>query len=509
MKTYSAVCWHEANQAYLVRALDSVRTLLKRRGDRENSFEPMPEPGQTPADAGCSGEGFAPPALERLCAAFGLSNFEREIVLMCAGVELDSSFAEVLAESQNDPRRNFPTFALALGAFPDAHWSALSPAAPLRRWRLIETGAGDSLTGTPIRLDEQVLHYLAGVPHMDDRLRGMLEHVPPPADLPESHQAHARAIATAWAANVENRFPAIQLCGKEFDAKRAVAAGACAMVHAGLYSIQAQVIPNRPAELDAFLRLWQRETLLNGSSLLIDCDQNNDTDAARDGAIARILEEVQGCLVVSNRGTNRMLLRRPTITFEVAKPTTDEQRAIWRSFLGEAAIRLNGSLGAIEAQFDFSSNAIRTACVNALQPVNEGRDLASMLWEACRAQARPRLDDLAQRIKPAASWEDLILPEPQKQVLRQIEIHVRQRTKVYQTWGFAARGSRGLGISALFAGPSGTGKTMAGEVLASELDLDLYRIDLARSSASTSARLRRICGASSMPPSRRRDPSFR
>jgi SpoVK/Ycf46/Vps4 family AAA+-type ATPase len=95
-------------------------------------------------------------------------------------------------------------------------------------------------------------------------------------------------------------------------------------------------------------------------------------------------------------------------------------------------------------------------------------------------QARPHLDDLAQRIEPAASWEDLVLPELQQQIVRDIAAHVRQRCKVYETWGFAARGLRGLGINALFAGSSGTGKTMAAEVLANELRLDLYHIDLSQ-----------------------------
>jgi len=88
------------------------------------------------------------------------------------------------------------------------------------------------------------------------------------------------------------------------------------------------------------------------------------------------------------------------------------------------------------------------------------------------------MDDMAQRIIPAASWDDLVLPEREYQVLRSIAAHVRQRIKVYDEWGFAAKGQRGLGISALFAGTSGTGKTMSAEVLAQELRLDLYRIDL-------------------------------
>jgi SpoVK/Ycf46/Vps4 family AAA+-type ATPase len=104
--------------------------------------------------------------------------------------------------------------------------------------------------------------------------------------------------------------------------------------------------------------------------------------------------------------------------------------------------------------------------------------LGDFLWNTCRINARPRLDDLAQRIDACAGWEDLVLPEPQRLILRDIAAHVRQRTRVYEHWGFAAKGKRGLGISAMFAGASGTGKTMAAEVLARDLHLDLYRIDL-------------------------------
>jgi SpoVK/Ycf46/Vps4 family AAA+-type ATPase len=105
-------------------------------------------------------------------------------------------------------------------------------------------------------------------------------------------------------------------------------------------------------------------------------------------------------------------------------------------------------------------------------------DVGRLLWDACRAQARPRLDDLAQRLEPGARWDDLVLPGPQRETLRQIAMHVRRRATVYESWGFAGQGARGLGISALFAGASGVGKTMAAEVLAHELELDLYRIDL-------------------------------
>jgi SpoVK/Ycf46/Vps4 family AAA+-type ATPase len=114
--------------------------------------------------------------------------------------------------------------------------------------------------------------------------------------------------------------------------------------------------------------------------------------------------------------------------------------------------------------------------------LNGNHDMGAdqQLWKICCRQTRPQMDELALCIEPSAEWNDLVLPEMQKNVLKEIAIHVRQRNKVYGKWGFEKKGSRGLGISVLFAGESGTGKTMAAEVLANELRLDLYKIDLSK-----------------------------
>jgi SpoVK/Ycf46/Vps4 family AAA+-type ATPase len=107
-----------------------------------------------------------------------------------------------------------------------------------------------------------------------------------------------------------------------------------------------------------------------------------------------------------------------------------------------------------------------------------GTSRRDRLWAACLASTRPRLELLANRIDARASWDDIVLPEKQLGLLRQISSQVGQRTTVYDEWGFGDRMNRGLGITALFAGESGTGKTMAAEVIANDLRLDLYRIDL-------------------------------
>src|SRR2546421_3465174 len=104
--------------------------------------------------------------------------------------------------------------------------------------------------------------------------------------------------------------------------------------------------------------------------------------------------------------------------------------------------------------------------------------LADQLWDACRMSARPHLDMLAQRLEPKVTWDDLVLPPEETAILHQLADQVYQRSKVYEEWGFADKMNRGLGINALFAGESGTGKTMAAEVIANALHLYLYRIDL-------------------------------
>ncbi|MDX1530154.1 MAG: hypothetical protein R3362_01380 [Rhodothermales bacterium] len=143
--------WAEANQRYLTAALAEVRAALERPAP-----EATEEPPRTPASPDrIAAEMDAPPALEQLCEAFGLSPFERGVLLLCAGVELEASFAALCAAAGGGPH---PTFGLALAALPEAHWSALAPTAPLRHWRLVEARPGDTLVSSPLRIDERVLH---------------------------------------------------------------------------------------------------------------------------------------------------------------------------------------------------------------------------------------------------------------------------------------------------------------------------------------------------------------
>lgn len=273
----------------------------------------------------------APPALETLCTAFRLSPFERDLLTLCAAMELDAGIAPLCAAAGGgDPARAYPTLSLALAALPDPHWSALTPDAPLRRWRLIEVGTGPALTLSPLRIDERVLHYLAGVQHLDERLADLVEPLDGRGDLVPSHHALAERLAGAWSrAAVGSPLPVVQLCGVEVAGKRAIAAAACAALGLTPQVIYAEGVPAGPGDLRALIRLWEREAVLSASALVLDCDELDPTDLARANTISWLIERINGPLIVTGRDRLR-LRQRPAIVLDVHKPDGSEQRAVWQ-----------------------------------------------------------------------------------------------------------------------------------------------------------------------------------
>ena len=494
----TSVNWYEANQRELLARLAAVGEALRAHAARvsgraepsegdelaQAAAEEIGTDSLDSAAAGADETESAPrvsTALDHLCEVFSLSTFERDLLLMCAGVELDASFAELCAAAHGETRRAYPTFGLALAALPEAHWSALTSNAPLRRWRLVELEHGhDHLVNARLRIDERVLHYLAGVSHLDERLRGLVEPVATPAELPDSHRAQARRVAEFWTNDPNSRrdeaSAVVFLSGADAAGKRAVAAAASAALGLGLHVLRAADVPQVVAEREALARLWEREAVLQGSALVLEQDEQENAHA-----VLSFVESVRGMLFVAGRETLR-LRQRPALRLDVRKPSAAEQRQLWQKVLGPLAQDLNGELDVLTSHFDFGLETIRAASVQAREGFVRETDEAPgrVLWDACRVQGRTRLNDLAQHIEPRAAWEDLVLPEHQLRSLREIAAQVRQRARVYEAWGFASKGARGLGISALFTGASGTGKTMAAEVLANELRLDLYRIDLSQ-----------------------------
>ena len=492
--------WKVEDRSYLDACLAEVQARLKlivaRKGAEPDAAAASSEKEQAEQDLQeavhrrqeAEGRLSGPSRLQMLCQAFSLTTFECDLLLLCAAVELDPSSAALCASWHGDPKMHSPTFALAAIALPEAHWRAVAPDSPLRRWLFIELGKGDFLATSPLRIDERVLHHLLGIDYLDERLRGLAESISFSSDLAATQLRQAERIREAWSASRDYAWPLIQLCGSEGAGSQAIAAFACASLGVKLCSLQAADIPNSAAEREDLARLWEREALLSHVALMVRCEdlEDKETVSALSSALS-FLRRVRGMvLATSRRPLPLRLFDRATLRLDVNKPAPEEQEKLWRKALDKGSWKLDGQLEQVISQFNLAPQEILDASAEVLalqesDDVRDGeKDFGALLRKACKAAARPRLDELAERIEPSAAWEDLVLPEAQQQILLEIEAQVRHSGKVYRKWGFASKGGRGLGISALFAGESGTGKTMAAEVLAGRLDLDLYRIDLSQ-----------------------------
>jgi len=421
-----------------------------------------------------------PPALLLLTQRLGLSQFEQQVLILCLGMELDTGVAGLCARCQKDPGRAYPTFALAFSLFEGAAWDALSPERSLRFWRLIEITqpGGQPLTTSALRADERIVNYIKGLNYLDDRLLPLLTPIDQQnggTDLPPSHRDTVETIIRSLKLVDANRgMPIVQLLGPDGASKQLVAGEVANSVGLQLYRLPAMLLP-QATDIETLARLWQRESLLLPLALYLDTlGYGSEGAAAPSSAVTRLLERMEGAVFLDAREAWPGL-HKLTVTVDIAKPSAAEQAATWQAALGLAA---KESPAQLAAQFNLGFTTIRQLARDALAEQADRAPLHDRLWEACLASTRPQLDVLAERINPKATWDDIVLPSAESDLLRQIAEQVAQRTTVYEKWGFGEKMSRGLGISALFSGDSGTGKTMAAEVIANDLRLNLYRIDL-------------------------------
>jgi hypothetical protein len=475
--------WREHNDAYLSTALRWLRLKLAAGKPDDAARAAVEHAGGELRRAERSAP---PPAMIMLRETLGLSRFEHDVLMLCAAMELDTRVGPLCAQAHDDPRKPYPTFALAMSVFDAPEWGALSPSGPLRYWRLVEVEqvGATPLTFSALRADERIVHFIKGLNTLDERLLSVLSPLAPAGDLPPSQQAIAGAVARAWLRAASG---VLQLAGVNRASNRAVAAEAARQARAQLYALSPEALPTNTPDVDRFARLWQRETKLLPVALFIDAHDTEITPA-RAEAIRRVCDGCASPMVLSAREVCSDLSGVSSI-HDVSTPAPDEQRALWQAAFedGErgaermieastAKMLEAGTADIMSAQFDFDGSEI--ARIAAQSRDRAGPPERARVWANCLAISRPQLDALAQRLVPRATWDDIVLNAEATRLMRAIADQARHRSLVYDNWGWRARMNRGLGITALFAGESGTGKTMAAEVLASDLRLDLYRIDL-------------------------------
>ena len=490
----NVIAQRNAKDESLPEALDRVyRKLLSATGTNPPDTVELP----VPADRSESSEN----TVLRLQEVFGLSPFETDVLLLCLGVGIEARFLHACAAANANPQATWPSFGLALSALDGAHWSAISRSRPLRYWNLIDLArhpnGTTALLHLPLQIDERILQYLLGVPAMDERLEALMRPLTGAANhLQRLQNAELNAVLDEgirhWLNDAERCKPVL-FCGTRSASREAAFAELCGRAALSPYQLNAADLPAAPEDRKSIARLWTRESALQKAALYIRC-----TDSDNLQQLSAWLEQVNAPVAIDTPAGSQAE-QLPGLRLDVPGLSAEERKTAWIGQLGDASKHLNGTLDRIVEYFHFDESLIQSAAANTLETPLSGDDMGDVAWRICRQQGRRSLDNLARRIEARATWSELVLPKAQTESLQQIAIHMRQRAVVNQQWGFSERYSRGHGLSALFVGGSGTGKTMAAEILARELDLDLYQIDLAsmvsKYIGETEKNLRRIFDA--------------
>lgn len=431
---------------------------------------------------------------QRLIAALDLSSFEQDVLLLCLALELDRGYERIYAYLHDDVTARQPTVGLALDLLCDGSAErmqarrAFAPHASLRDWRLIRLLGGRddaaSLLARPIALAPGVAALLlegGGLPRWL-RLepaadpRSSLDALAPP-------QREALARLTRQAPHRLWVHLASEDDGEALHCVRALSAG----WGLPLLAVDPAHLPERPSAL----RRAARDALLEGAVLYVPraALDVHPSDAWADAARGLTLPVLWGCAPASTRGSQAAPwppLAKHTwraVRLEIPAPSFERRRQLWEQALEPAVDAETLDLDALAGRYRLTRNQIARAAriardATQQRDTDDDRGLMDDLYAAARAVSSPDLGSYAQRIVPRHTWEDIILPQDQLAQLHELCDQFRYRHVVYDTWAMGGRSPLGRGLSALFAGPSGTGKTLAAEVIAGELALDLFKIDL-------------------------------
>jgi hypothetical protein len=419
------------------------------------------------------------PALHALAELTGLTDFEQCVLLLAAAPSLDGAFATACAELNGAAHRDHPTLQLALTLFVPTEQrliaaDALMPTRTLRRLRLIEVGdePGEPLLLRRLSTDERLTNYLRGINHHDERLEPYLTALPAVV-VSEPAQVAAQRIQTAIGHD-NDTWPTINLIG---------AVGAVCWDAVGTACHTAGLEP-RLLDLTGFadtdphtrrtlIALLGREALLASLAVLVDTAHA----PAPATAVNELIRTLPAPLFLTS--VERWATDSPGVrVVHVGAVTRPQQVSMWQRVLSDYPTSINGEIQHIAQQFDFTPDAI-VDTVSRAASTADGPITPEGLWDACRDQRSSGLDQFARRIEPCYGWDDIVVDDATRTQLQELADQVRHRPTVYEKWGFGTPLGRGRGITALFAGPSGTGKTMAAEILAGHLRLALHRIDLA------------------------------
>ncbi len=498
-----------ANAAYgLEASRDSFRGLHISQGDvarllaREPGV-PMLYTDGSQATEGAPGPDGRNPHFTWLAQVFALSAFDLDVALIALAPELDLRYERLYAYLQDDVTRRRPSVDLVLNLLCPtadsklAQHSRFAADAPLIRHGILRLIREPQQLEPPLlahflKLDEQIIRFILGHDYLDSRLGPFSKLVDPSRTLRDlAVDENLRQEVRRLAAAAKKTQRPLRLCvrgGTRIDRQRAAEALAGELCLRVLCVDLPRVLGREP-DFERALDLLLREAWFKGAALYldgVDAFVGSDRELAYLALFAK-LEADAGVTILGSGASWRAEPSKASgldlIGIDLSSPRFEERVASWRSCLDGAGIVAGPSdVEALADRFKLTpvliSEAVRTAEQRALARADATVG-AGDLFAGARAQCSQDIARLARKVDARHYWCDIVLPDDTMAQLREIVQRVARRRRVMDEWEFGRKLSLGKGVTALFSGPSGTGKTLAAEILTGELGLELYKIDLA------------------------------
>jgi AAA+ superfamily predicted ATPase len=441
--------------------------------------------------------------LARLTRLFGLDDYDLDCLLISLMPELDLRYERIYAYLQDDVTKKRPGLELVLSLLSPSLEAKLdsrrrfSSHSPLIAPHLLELFEEPSQPHPPLlakylKVDDRVAAYLLGSDELDLRIRRYARKVVP--QMPFDGLILDSGLKARFRGFLEHSTPEapaiMYLKGPYGAGKRSIAEALCRERSMALLTVDlGHLLTVGDDFFDTALCLLHREALLQSASLYF---KNFDAILADDKRVmvetfVRALERLNQLTFLAGDtawepmdADERMIFAR----VDFSRPAYPERLRLWSTTLnGRDKPGRSLDIHSLATKFRFTPGQIRDTVATAQnlarwREPDAGNVTMQDLYEACRLQSNQKLSALARKIIPKYQWRDIVLPQDRLQQLQEICHYVKYRDLVYGDWGFDRKLSRGKGLGVLFAGPSGTGKTMTSEIIAGQLNLDLYQIDL-------------------------------
>jgi ATP-dependent 26S proteasome regulatory subunit len=440
------------------------------------------------------------PRLAELERGFHLAPFEIDCLLICLAPEVDPRYERLYAYLQDDVTRKHPSVDLLLNLLCASHQEKLArrrhlmAGAPLIDGRFLlafdePTQHQATLLGKYLRVDERIVNYLLGFDEPDPQLLPHVRRIKPATrleDLVLPSETKRRLGQLTNNSNPDRTIFYFQ--GTYGSGRKSTAEALCRELDRGLLVVNTESLLNaQNPTFTTALVLVGREAFLQGDvlywegfdSLLVD-----EKKAQREALISAAGHFGNLVFLAGEKAWEPTSeLQDPAfVRVEFERPAFADRVHLWKAAL-DGRPSTEADLASLANKFRFTAGQIKDAARTA-RSLARWRDpetsqvTMSELYEACRVHSSRKLSTLGRKIKPHHAWKDIVLPEDRLRQLQEICNSMKYRSLVFDQWGFDRKLSLGKGLNILFAGPSGTGKTMAAEIMAGELGLDLYKIDL-------------------------------